>query len=160
MHAYMQPSIDPVYILELNAMLMDIALETHAWSSARPVYETESAGKNIERRLEEVIKREEEQGMFQPSPHVLPFCLSAWTSHFCCDFTHYLSFLLSHPRANTPTPQSVRLEHANSFGSPHWFFLLVTCLDPRRLLLAFAHLAVPCIISRAACHVTRTRTIV
>ncbi|KAJ7783490.1 hypothetical protein DFH07DRAFT_787965 [Mycena maculata] len=59
---------DDAFQKELNEMLLDAALETHAWASARPFHETEMATRKFERQIMAVQEQENEQGMLTTRP--------------------------------------------------------------------------------------------
>lgn len=71
--------MDPTYTLsdaffctvELSTMLLDVILETHAWSVARPKHESQIAVLRLEKRISDVMATEKEQGM--SSSNTLPF---------------------------------------------------------------------------------------
>ncbi|KAJ7042512.1 hypothetical protein C8F04DRAFT_1076184 [Mycena alexandri] len=44
-------------------MLLDAALEAHAWASARPFHETDMATEMYEKQIMQVQQQESEQGM-------------------------------------------------------------------------------------------------
>ncbi|KAG7095383.1 hypothetical protein E1B28_006140 [Marasmius oreades] len=46
---------------ELGTMLLDLILETHAWSSARPKYESQMAIQKLEQKVTDVVEIEKEQ---------------------------------------------------------------------------------------------------
>ncbi|KAL0575220.1 hypothetical protein V5O48_006759 [Marasmius crinis-equi] len=52
---------------ELGAMLLDLILETHAWSSARPKHESQMAVQKLEQKITDVLETEKEQGMSESS---------------------------------------------------------------------------------------------
>ncbi|KAJ7293312.1 hypothetical protein C8J57DRAFT_1268701 [Mycena rebaudengoi] len=52
---------DTTFQRELNAMLLNLVLETHAWSSARPVHETHQKRLALETTIQNVISREDDQ---------------------------------------------------------------------------------------------------
>ncbi|KAJ6574837.1 hypothetical protein B0H19DRAFT_1125969 [Mycena capillaripes] len=52
---------DETFQKELNEMLLDAALETHAWASARPFHETEMATRKYEQQIMAVQGQENEQ---------------------------------------------------------------------------------------------------
>ena len=57
-------------------MLLDVILECHAWSSARPKHETQASARKIEEKITAVMNVEQEQGMFpQPTSPSFPFLL-------------------------------------------------------------------------------------
>ncbi|KAJ7169613.1 hypothetical protein C8R46DRAFT_1089365 [Mycena filopes] len=59
---------DEAFQKALNEMLLDAALETHAWASARPFHETEMATEKYEKQLLKVQQQEHEQGMLTARP--------------------------------------------------------------------------------------------
>ncbi|KAJ7492887.1 hypothetical protein FB451DRAFT_1219980 [Mycena latifolia] len=52
---------DEAFQKELNEMLLDAALETHAWASARPFHETDLATRKFEKQIMSVQEQEREQ---------------------------------------------------------------------------------------------------
>ncbi|KAJ7139858.1 hypothetical protein C8R44DRAFT_765595 [Mycena epipterygia] len=52
---------DEAFQKELNEMLLDAALETHAWASVRPFHETEMATRKFEQQIMHVQDQESEQ---------------------------------------------------------------------------------------------------
>ncbi|KAJ6604384.1 hypothetical protein DFH09DRAFT_1122516 [Mycena vulgaris] len=52
---------DDTFQKELNEMLLDAALESHAWSSARPFHETDLATRKFEQKIMAVQAQEHEQ---------------------------------------------------------------------------------------------------
>ncbi|KAK0192747.1 hypothetical protein F5146DRAFT_517585 [Armillaria mellea] len=61
---------DAAFSQELSAMLLDVALETHAWASARPKHESQIAVQKFEKKISQVMEIEKEQG-------TSPFSLSS-----------------------------------------------------------------------------------
>lgn len=49
-------------------MLLDLMLEFHAWSTARPAHESDVTADALENEVKAVMELEKEQGMFSPSP--------------------------------------------------------------------------------------------
>ena len=47
---------------ELNVMLLELMLEFHAWSTARPAHESDTAADTLEKEVKVVIELEKEQG--------------------------------------------------------------------------------------------------
>ncbi|KAK1225094.1 hypothetical protein PQX77_011963 [Marasmius sp. AFHP31] len=58
---------DATFEQELGTMLLDLILETHAWSSARPRHESQMAVQKLEQKITDVLEVEKEQGMFESS---------------------------------------------------------------------------------------------
>ncbi|KAJ7130092.1 hypothetical protein C8R43DRAFT_1025769 [Mycena crocata] len=52
---------DDTFQKELNEMLLDAALEAHAWASARPIHETDLAVRKFETQILHVQEQEGEQ---------------------------------------------------------------------------------------------------
>ncbi|KAF7339877.1 hypothetical protein MVEN_01904700 [Mycena venus] len=57
---------DEAFQKELNEMLLDAALQTHAWASARPFHETDMATRKYEQQIMTLQAQENEQGMRRP----------------------------------------------------------------------------------------------
>ncbi|KAJ6519560.1 hypothetical protein C8R45DRAFT_951908 [Mycena sanguinolenta] len=58
---------DDEFQKELNEMLLDAALQAHAWASARPFQETDIATRKFEQEIMVLQAQENEQGMPPPS---------------------------------------------------------------------------------------------
>ncbi len=75
-------------------MLLDVVLETHAWASARPKYESQVAVQKFEKKISQVMEVEKEQG-------ASPFSLSSLPSvvfgkiHFIMIYQNTCLHLLS-----------------------------------------------------------------
>ncbi|KAF8213341.1 hypothetical protein K438DRAFT_1473049, partial [Mycena galopus ATCC 62051] len=67
---------DEAYMKELNEMLLDAALEAHAWASARQFQETDMATHKFEEKIMAVQAQENEQGMLTSWPPPLQFFFS------------------------------------------------------------------------------------
>ncbi|KIK68568.1 hypothetical protein GYMLUDRAFT_114669, partial [Collybiopsis luxurians FD-317 M1] len=52
---------------EQGTMLLDVILETHAWASARPKFESQLAVQKLENKISDVIEVEKTQGMSESS---------------------------------------------------------------------------------------------
>ncbi|KAJ7225779.1 hypothetical protein GGX14DRAFT_422310 [Mycena pura] len=52
---------DQAFQKEINEMLLDAALESHAWSSSRPFHETDAATRKFETQIIAVQQQESEQ---------------------------------------------------------------------------------------------------
>ncbi|KAJ8082852.1 hypothetical protein PM082_008709 [Marasmius tenuissimus] len=52
---------DATFEQELGTMLLDLILETHAWSSARPRHESQMAVQKLEQKITDVLEVEKEQ---------------------------------------------------------------------------------------------------
>ncbi|KAJ7786035.1 hypothetical protein B0H16DRAFT_1488960 [Mycena metata] len=75
---------DEAFQKALNEMLLDAALETHAWASARPVHETDTATEKYEKQIMDVQQLESEQGMSaQPLNSPSFFSLVSGRRIFC-----------------------------------------------------------------------------
>ncbi|KAF9269662.1 hypothetical protein L218DRAFT_850171 [Marasmius fiardii PR-910] len=67
---------------ELGTMILDIVLETHAWSLARPKYESQIAILKLEQKVSDVVEIEKEQGMFlSPSSEKTRKSLMEFVTH-------------------------------------------------------------------------------
>ncbi|KAI0792370.1 hypothetical protein C8Q75DRAFT_752540 [Abortiporus biennis] len=55
---------------KLSLMLIDLLLEFHAWSSARPVAENDKTADKLEKDINGLMQTEKEQGMFQPQSFI------------------------------------------------------------------------------------------
>ncbi|KAK7064449.1 hypothetical protein R3P38DRAFT_2824618 [Favolaschia claudopus] len=65
---------DDAFQKELNEMLYDAALQTHAWASARPFHETDTATRKYEQQIMGIQNKENEQGMLtNRPPSLFPF---------------------------------------------------------------------------------------
>ncbi|KAK7678306.1 hypothetical protein QCA50_018654 [Cerrena zonata] len=56
---------------KLSLMLLELMLDFHAWSSARPLHESDKTADRLEKEINELIETEKDQGMFSvssPSP--------------------------------------------------------------------------------------------
>ncbi|EPQ52242.1 hypothetical protein GLOTRDRAFT_132359 [Gloeophyllum trabeum ATCC 11539] len=53
---------------KLNKMLLDLTIEFHAWSTARPAFETNENLESLEKEINSIMTLESEQGMSLPSP--------------------------------------------------------------------------------------------
>ncbi|KAI0763096.1 hypothetical protein BD413DRAFT_606783 [Trametes elegans] len=53
---------DAEFAEKLNAMLLELVLEFHAWSAARPVYQSNRVADKLEEDMKSMKKTEEEQG--------------------------------------------------------------------------------------------------
>ncbi|KAJ7102193.1 hypothetical protein B0H15DRAFT_813560 [Mycena belliarum] len=65
---------DEAFKKELNEMILDAALETHAWASARPFHETDLATRKFEQQIMSVQEQERDQGTYlttRPPPSLL-----------------------------------------------------------------------------------------
>jgi hypothetical protein len=43
-------------------MLLDLVIETHAWASSRPKHESTATTQKFEKRIDDIIRVEQEQG--------------------------------------------------------------------------------------------------
>ncbi|KAF9010174.1 hypothetical protein BDQ17DRAFT_1347688 [Cyathus striatus] len=80
-------------------MLLDLILETHAWSAARPKHESQAAVQRFEAKISAVIDVENEQGTFA-SP--LPLPLPAPPSCLCSTPSRWASHLFGRPPPKIP----------------------------------------------------------
>ena len=62
---------------ELNTMLLELIIEFHAWSAARPAYEGEKMADVLEQEVKMLRDAEKEQGTSAPSPSLSPSA-SVW----------------------------------------------------------------------------------
>ncbi|KAJ3773539.1 hypothetical protein FB446DRAFT_618945, partial [Lentinula raphanica] len=62
---------------ELGTLLLDIMLETHAWATARPRFESQLAMQKLENKISDVMEVESTQGMSLSSSNVF-HSLSLW----------------------------------------------------------------------------------
>lgn len=51
-----------VAITELSAMLLELMLDFHAWSSARPLHESDKTADTLEKEINELMETEKDQG--------------------------------------------------------------------------------------------------
>ncbi|KAI3605333.1 hypothetical protein WG66_013048 [Moniliophthora roreri] len=63
---------DASFEQELGTMLLELILETHAWSSARPKHESQMEVQKLEQRIMDVVEIEKEQGTLQLNPPSTP----------------------------------------------------------------------------------------
>ncbi|KZT04478.1 uncharacterized protein LAESUDRAFT_814078 [Laetiporus sulphureus 93-53] len=54
---------DAEFLEKLNDMLLEVMLEFHAWSTARPSFESDRAADALEKEVKTVMDMEKEQGM-------------------------------------------------------------------------------------------------
>ncbi|KAH9917706.1 uncharacterized protein B0H18DRAFT_1033475 [Fomitopsis serialis] len=54
---------DVEFLEKLNAMLLELMLDFHAWSTARPAHESDTNADALEKEVKVVIEFEKEQGM-------------------------------------------------------------------------------------------------
>lgn len=68
---------------ELAERIIDLSMNIHAWSSARPTLQSERQARELEKNINDVIAIESEQGEFSDSrsSSVLSF---AGTRHLLC----------------------------------------------------------------------------
>ncbi|KAI8976718.1 hypothetical protein BD414DRAFT_467136 [Trametes punicea] len=60
---------DAEFLAELNTMLLELILDFHAWSTARPTHESDKAADSLEKEIRRIREIEQEQGrssLFQP----------------------------------------------------------------------------------------------
>ena len=72
--------------LELSTMLIEMLLEFHAWSTARPVHESDRTADALEKEINAIMEAEKEQGMSSVPP-----CPAS--------FVGRRMFFISHPRS-------------------------------------------------------------
>ncbi|KZT64088.1 hypothetical protein DAEQUDRAFT_658870, partial [Daedalea quercina L-15889] len=53
---------DVEFIEKLNVMLLELMLDLHAWSTARPAHESDTTADALEKEVKAVIELEKEQG--------------------------------------------------------------------------------------------------
>ncbi|TFK88489.1 hypothetical protein K466DRAFT_585527 [Polyporus arcularius HHB13444] len=52
---------DAQFIEELNAMLLELVIDFHAWSAARPVFESDKTADVLEKEVKSLVDTEKEQ---------------------------------------------------------------------------------------------------
>ncbi|KAK7676160.1 hypothetical protein QCA50_020871 [Cerrena zonata] len=52
---------------KLSLMLLELMLDFHAWSSARPLHESDKTADRLEKEINELMETEKDQGMFSAS---------------------------------------------------------------------------------------------
>ncbi|KAI0631092.1 hypothetical protein C8Q77DRAFT_1074956 [Trametes polyzona] len=67
---------DAEFIEKLNTMLLELILEFHAWSAARPMYESDKTADTLEQEVKALREAEKDQGRSllssTPSPCTMP----------------------------------------------------------------------------------------
>ena len=67
-------TICATYRSEMQQMLLDLILEVHAWSTSKPENESAAAGDALFEEAQNILRREQEQGMFS-SFCGMPLCI-------------------------------------------------------------------------------------
>lgn len=57
-----------ISVLELNSMLLELILDFHAWSAARPTHESERTADMLEKEVKVLMEAEKEQGRCLSAP--------------------------------------------------------------------------------------------
>ncbi|TFK49062.1 hypothetical protein OE88DRAFT_1663431 [Heliocybe sulcata] len=113
---------------KLNKMLLNLMIEVHAWSTARPVSETNQNLETLEKEINTIMALENEQGMSpppsltfvgRPSFRSLAINPSSCGFVYACDFTDVLYFLFFLSQKRTLG----NVSGSSSIGS-RWLWLL------------------------------------
>ncbi|KAH9855322.1 hypothetical protein C2E23DRAFT_874858 [Lenzites betulinus] len=59
---------DAEFVEKLNVMLLELILDFHAWSAARPMYESDKNADTLEKAVRTLRDAEKDQGRSYPSP--------------------------------------------------------------------------------------------
>ncbi|KAI0738996.1 hypothetical protein C8Q80DRAFT_1079236, partial [Daedaleopsis nitida] len=59
---------DAEFLRKLNAMLLDLIVDFHAWSAARPGHVSDRTADTLENEVKVLMETEKEQGRCSPSP--------------------------------------------------------------------------------------------